>query len=150
MCHVVCHPEGHVSLNIIEKIIPKPKFFTEIRTRDSFRVCDRSSCNLFSDSNKFCLGAVLLVCLVLELRKTSSARLEPRTVFGVVAFVSVIFSSKQTTLVLAPFFCRTSYPSYRNHLHGDNFSGFWFYFCNLLFRTKNFGLGAILLSCLVS
>jgi hypothetical protein len=105
MCHVVCHPEGHVSLNIIEKCIPKPKILTETRTQDIFRVCDLSSCNL-SETNKFRLSVVLLLCLVLELHKTSSSRLEPRTDFGVVAFVSIISSSKQTALVLAPFFCR--------------------------------------------
>jgi hypothetical protein len=59
MCHV-CHPEGQVLLNIIEKIIPKPKIFTETRTQDSSRVCDLSSCNLLSESNKICLGAALL------------------------------------------------------------------------------------------
>jgi hypothetical protein len=60
---------------------------------------DQNSCNLLSKTNKFCLGALLLLCLVLELRKTFSSRIEPRTVFGVVAFVSIISSSKQTTLV---------------------------------------------------
>jgi hypothetical protein len=117
MCHL-CHPD-HVSLNIIETIIPKPKIFTETRTQDSLRVCVRSSCNL-SETNKFCLGTVLLLCLVLELHKTSSSGLEPRTVFGVVEFVSVISSSKQRTSALAPFSCRAYYPSYRNHLHWES------------------------------
>jgi hypothetical protein len=97
----VCHPEGHVSLSIIDKIIPKPKIFTQTRTQDSFRVCDLSPCNLLSERNKFCFGAVPLLCLVLELHKTSSSELG----LGVVAFVSMISSSKQTTLVLALFFC---------------------------------------------
>jgi hypothetical protein len=109
-----------------KKIIPKPKIFTESRTQDSFRVCDFSSCNLLSDKNKFCLDAVLLLCLVLELHKTSSSGLEPRTVFGVVAFVSIISSSKQMTLVLTPFFCRAWYLSYRNHLHWKSNPGKFF------------------------
>jgi hypothetical protein len=29
---VVYHPEGHISFNFIEKIIPKPKIFTDTRT----------------------------------------------------------------------------------------------------------------------
>jgi hypothetical protein len=93
MCHVVCQPKGHISLNIIENIIPNPKIFTETRTQDSFRVCGLSSCNILSETNKFCLGTVLLLCLVLELHKTSSSGLERRTDFGVVAFVSIIFFS---------------------------------------------------------
>jgi hypothetical protein len=31
-----CLLEGHVSLNIIEEIVTKPKIFTETRTQDSF------------------------------------------------------------------------------------------------------------------
>jgi hypothetical protein len=89
MCHAVYHPEGHVSLNIIERIIPKPKLFTETRTQDSFRVCDLSSCNILSETNKICPGGFHLLCSVLELHEISSG-LEPRTHFGVVAFVSTI------------------------------------------------------------
>jgi hypothetical protein len=55
----LCHLEGHVSLNVVEKIIHKPQIFTETRIQDSFRVCDLSSYNLLSETNKFCLGAVL-------------------------------------------------------------------------------------------
>jgi hypothetical protein len=68
-------------------------------------------------------SAVFLSCLVTELQKPSSPGLEPRTVFGAVAFVFVIYSSKQTTLVLAPFFYRVSFPSYKNHLHWDSNRG---------------------------
>jgi hypothetical protein len=32
----------------------------------------------------------------------------------------------------------------------ETFSGLWFLSCNLVFETNNFGIGAILLSCLVS
>jgi hypothetical protein len=84
------------------KVIPKPKIFTKTWTQDSFLVCALSSYNLLSETNKFCLGVVLLLCLVLELHKTSSLGLEPRAVTS----VPVISSSKQTTLVLAPFFYR--------------------------------------------
>jgi hypothetical protein len=101
------------------KIVPQPFVFTETRTLYSFRVYDLSSCNLLSETTKFCLGAVLLSCLVLELHKTSSG-LEPRTDFGVVAFFSIIFSSKQTILFLASFIYRAWYPSYRNHLHWES------------------------------
>jgi hypothetical protein len=104
--YVSCRVEGYVSLNIMVRITPKPKIFTDARTQDSFQVCFLSSCNHLSEWNKFWLGAVLLLCLVLELHKSSSLGLERRTDFDVVAFVTVISSSKQTTLVLAPFFCR--------------------------------------------
>jgi hypothetical protein len=75
------------------KIIPKRNIFTETRTQDSFQFCDLSRCNLLAKTNNFVLGAVLLSCLVSELQKPSSPGLEPRTVFGVVAVVSVISSS---------------------------------------------------------
>jgi hypothetical protein len=52
-----------------------------------------------------------------------SPRLEPRTVFGFVTLVSVISSSKQTTLVLAPFFYRAWFPNYRNRPHRNSNSG---------------------------
>jgi hypothetical protein len=45
---------------VIEKIIPKPKIFTETGTQDSFRVCALSSCNLLAETNKVALGAFLL------------------------------------------------------------------------------------------
>jgi hypothetical protein len=43
---------------LIRKNIPKPKILTKTQTQDSFRLCDLSSCNLLSETNKFCLGAV--------------------------------------------------------------------------------------------
>jgi hypothetical protein len=45
----------------------------------------------------------------------------------VVAFASVIASSKQTALVLVPFFYRAGFPNYRSTLTGsvDNFLGIW-------------------------
>jgi hypothetical protein len=60
-CRMSSREYIHISLNIIERIIPKHKIFTETRTQDSFRVCDLSSCNLLSETNKFCLGAVILL-----------------------------------------------------------------------------------------
>jgi hypothetical protein len=46
-----------------------------------------------------------------------------------VAFVSVISSSKQTALVLAPFFYCAKFPSYRNHPSQDkNSEQFFWYF----------------------
>jgi hypothetical protein len=48
------------------------------------------------------------------------------SVFVVLAFVSIISSSKQTILVLASFFCRAYYPSYRNHLHWESNPGQFF------------------------
>jgi hypothetical protein len=138
MCHVACHPESHISLNITERIILKPKIFIETRTHYSFRVCDLSSCNLLSETNKFCLGAILLVFLVLELHNTSSSGLEPRAVFGVVAFIST-----QTTFVLTPFFCRAWYQSYRNHLHWESKPGQFFgvlVFVSVIFSSKQTAL----------
>jgi hypothetical protein len=139
MCHVVCHPGGHISLNIIKKTIPKPQILTKTETRDNFRVCDLSFWNILSETNKFYIGVFFLLCLVLELHKTSSSELEPRTVFGVVAFVSIISSSKQTSLVLAPFFCRAWYRSKRNHLHWESnpeqFFGVLF-FVSVIFSSK--------------
>jgi hypothetical protein len=93
-----CHPEGHAFLIITEKVIPKPRIFTETRIEYSFRVCDLSSCNLLSETNNSVLCTVLS-CLVFELLKPSSPGLEPRTFFGFVTFVSVISLPKQTTLV---------------------------------------------------
>jgi hypothetical protein len=103
LCHV-SHPVGYVSLKIAEKILLTQIFSPRLKPRTTFQVYDLSSCNILSDTNKFLLHAVLPLCLVLELRKTSSSGLEPRTFSDAVAFVSVISSSKQTILVLEPFY----------------------------------------------
>jgi hypothetical protein len=89
-----------------KKIVPKPNTFTETRTQDSYRVCDLSSCNLLAETNNFVLCAVLVSCLVSELQKHLHRESNSEQFFGVVGFVYVIFSSKETTLVLAPFFYR--------------------------------------------
>jgi hypothetical protein len=102
------HRPEHL-IHIVEyhrKIILKLNIFTGTRTEDSFRVVYLSSCNLFAEINNFVLCAILLSCLVSELQKPSSLGIEPGQFFGVVTFVSVISSWKQTTLVLAPFFYR--------------------------------------------
>jgi hypothetical protein len=81
-CHVVCHPEVHVSLNIKEIIItPKPKVSTETRTQDSFRVCALSAGNLLAEKNKFCLGAVLLSCLSFRATETMLVRTRTQNSF---------------------------------------------------------------------
>jgi hypothetical protein len=69
--------------------------FIGIRTKDSFQVCNLSSCNLLADTNKFCQGSVLLSRLFSDPQKPSSSGLEPRTVFGVMVFVPAISSPKQ-------------------------------------------------------
>jgi hypothetical protein len=58
-----------------------------------------------SKRNIICLAAVVLLRLFSELQKTLSV-VEPKTVFGVVAFVFIIFSSLQSFPVFMPFFCR--------------------------------------------
>jgi hypothetical protein len=152
-CHVICHPERHVSL-IMEKIIPKPKIFTETRTQASFRVWHLSSCNLLSEINKFCLGAVLLLCLVLELHKTYSSGLEPGTdlCYGV-CFYNLLFETNNFGLGAVLLLCLVSELQKTSSLRIESktiFRGSGLYFCNLLFETNNFGPSAILLSCLVS
>jgi hypothetical protein len=61
--------------------------------------------NLLFRTNISGLGAILLSCLVSKLQKPSSWDSNPGQFFGA-AFVPAIFSLKQTSLVLAPFFYR--------------------------------------------
>jgi hypothetical protein len=56
--------------------------------------------------NRFYIGAIFLLCLVLELRKISSSGYELSKVFGIVTFVSIISFSKKLTLNSAQFFYR--------------------------------------------
>jgi hypothetical protein len=95
----------YVSLNITENIIPQLNIFTKTRTQDSFRVYDLSYCNPLAETSNFILSTILS-CVVSELLKPSSSGLEPRTIFCVVAFASVIFSPKRTHFALALFFPR--------------------------------------------
>jgi hypothetical protein len=80
--------------------------FTGTPTQDSFLLSDQNSCNLLAKKKKFCLGAVILSCLVSELQKPSSSGFEPRTVFQFYSPVAVIVLSKQGTFVFVPFFYR--------------------------------------------
>jgi hypothetical protein len=45
--------------------------------------------------------------------KTSSTGIEPRKIFGFVAFIFVIPSPKLTTFISAPFFYHAYFPGYR-------------------------------------
>jgi hypothetical protein len=77
------HRPGN-SIRIVEyhrKNIPKPNILTGSRTQDSFWVCNICSCIIFSETNNFVLGSILLSCLVTELQKPPSPGLEPRTDF---------------------------------------------------------------------
>jgi hypothetical protein len=81
----------YVSLNIVSHltdIISKPNIFTEIQTRNLFRICELGSCNLLAKANNFILCAILLSCFFSpELQKTSSPGLEYGIFFVVVASV---------------------------------------------------------------
>jgi hypothetical protein len=83
-----------------------PTSSPELEPRTICRCCGLCLCNPLLEINNFGLGAVLLSCLVSELQKPPLPGIEPRTVFGVLIFIFVTSSSKQTTLVLAPFFYR--------------------------------------------
>jgi hypothetical protein len=95
------------------------KIFAETRTQDCFRVYDLSSCYLLAETDNSALLA-LLSWLVSELLKTYSPVVEPRRVFGVLVFVSVISSSKQTTLILAPYFRCVYFPRCRKYLQRES------------------------------
>jgi hypothetical protein len=103
--------------------------------------------------NKQCCSN-LLPSLVPKVQKTSSSGLKIRTVFVVVAFVPVISLLKQkiwpwrhSFIMLSSWATEISFT--RRQIQ-ESFGGRGFCFCNLLFETKNFGLGAVLVLCLVS
>jgi hypothetical protein len=85
---------------------------------------------------------------------TTSPGLQPRTVFGSVTFASVISPPNQTILFLFHSSIVLSYLATESKFTGtrnkDRFPGLWPLPCNILVETNNFGLGAILLQCLVS
>jgi hypothetical protein len=85
-----------------------------------FQACDFCSFNLITETNRFGLGDILIPCLVSEVQKSFALEAQRKEFFRVVAFVSVIFSPKQTILILAPFFYHASFPSYRKHSHQDS------------------------------
>jgi hypothetical protein len=118
----------YVSLNIIEiiiiiiTIISKSNIFTETRNQYSFQICDLSSCNLLAETNNFVLCPVLLSCLVSELQKLSSPRLELRTVSSGLWPLSCNLLNETNNFVLGDV------STYRIHPHRvsnqDTFSDF--------------------------
>jgi hypothetical protein len=91
--------------------------------------------------------------LLFPLNPTSSPRFELRTVFCFVTLVPIISSPKQfcslhhSSVVLS--FRGTETPFNVNRTQ-DSFRSYGICFCNLLFETNNFDLGAVLPPCLVS
>jgi hypothetical protein len=99
----------------------------------------RFSCNRLLETKNYGFGAVLLSCLVSELHKPPSG-LEPKSFFGVVGFIAVISSPKQTTLVSASFFYHICFPNYRNHLYRDPNAGHIFIFVPVMSSLKQIHL----------
>jgi hypothetical protein len=120
-CREIRQMLSAILLSCLVTELQKP--LTVLEPRTDFRGCFLWFCNLLAETNNSVLGAVLLSCLVSELKKPSSLGLEPRIVFRACGLVPVISSPKQMTLVLAHFFCRIKFPSYRNHLHWDSNPG---------------------------
>jgi hypothetical protein len=82
--------KGHVPLNIIRRISPKPKSSLRFEPRHLWS-CELSSCNLLAKTNHIGLCAVILSCLF--------PGNQSHGFFGVVTFVSIICSSMERTLV---------------------------------------------------
>jgi hypothetical protein len=104
--------------------------------------------------NNFVLRSVLISCIVAKLQKPSSSRLKPRTVFCVVAlFLQSPLRNKQlwlwcpSTIV---FSFRATETIFAGNRTQEDFRSCGLSFCNFLFETNSSGLGAVLLSCLVS
>jgi hypothetical protein len=68
------------------------------------------------NKTKFDFGAIILSCIIFVLQKPFPHGHEPRTFFGVVAFVPIVLPAKRTNSALAPFSCPASFPSCRKHL----------------------------------
>jgi hypothetical protein len=109
----------YVLLNIIDKISLNPTASPRLQPRTVFgflAIIPYSP----RRNKQFCsLRRSIVLSFRDTILKQSSQGIEPRIVFGFVTFVSVISSSKQTTLFLAPLFYRAYLPSYRNHLHRE-------------------------------
>jgi hypothetical protein len=111
-------------------IIPKPSIFTKTRNQDGFQVCDLGPWNLLTKTNNFVLCAILLLCSVSQLQKTSSLRFKLiGQFFGTVAFISVIsFRNKQlwswhcSSIVLSFWATETIFTKNQTQ---DSFSGLW-------------------------
>jgi hypothetical protein len=63
------------------------------------------------------LGTVLLLCAISVLLKPTGLE---TGIFMVIAFVSVIFSPGESTLVLSPLICHALFPGYKNNLYRDS------------------------------
>lgn len=85
------------------------------------------SCNLLTETNKFDFSYDLLSCLVSELQKNIYQNLNQGQSFLGLWTLSAVSSSKQTSLVLALFFCHTYFPSDRNHPLQDSKWGLFLY-----------------------
>jgi hypothetical protein len=78
-----------------------------LETRTDFWVCDLCSRNLLAETNNFCLGTILISCLVSKLQKYSHRDSNPGQFSWLWPLFLLISSSKQSTLVLTPSFYRT-------------------------------------------
>lgn len=115
----------------------------------NFHGCGLHCCNLLPEQTNF-TSVPAFCCSYSELEKHLYRYSNQGQFSGVVASISVISSSKQTTFV----FCCAQLPFCRNCPHQDSnqevFQLFGLCFCNFLIETNNFGLGTVLLQCLVS
>jgi hypothetical protein len=113
---------------------------------------DLSFCNLPGEIKTFILAAFFNRAGVQEYRNLHCDT-NLWQFFRAVAFVCIICSSKQTTLVLAPFFCHASFQDTETVLPGlepkTNFKVCSLCSSYFLVEKCNFGLRAVLLSCLV-
>jgi hypothetical protein len=137
---VMCHSDGQIWLNIIEKIIPKPKILTENRTQDSFRACALSSCNLLSETNKFCLGAVLIVLSFGAAWNYVRTRTQDSFRYCGICFYNLLFETNNSGLsaVLLLFLVyELQKPSSPGIEHRTIFRGSGLCFCNFLFEANN-------------
>jgi hypothetical protein len=129
-CPKALHRLNH-SIRIVEshrkKIIPKPNIFTRSRNQDRFWTCDLCSCNLVAGKNNFCLGAILLSCLVSKLQKHFHRDSNPEQIFVVVVFVpprsnKQFWSWRCSSVVLCIRATETTLTGTRTQ---DNVSEFW-------------------------
>lgn len=97
----------YTSLNItdITTIITK-RIITETQTQDSLRVCDLNSCNLLAETSGIVPCDFLVRAWFTSYRNHLNRESNPQ-LFSVVTTVPLI-SSKQTSSVLAAFFCEVS------------------------------------------
>lgn len=67
-------------MNTIVKnsITPKPDIFIRTRTKETYCVCGRCSCNIIVEKDNYGHGAILLSCIVSELQKSVITLLHER------------------------------------------------------------------------